>query len=135
MDSEQKILFANESFYQAFSTGDFQAMDDLWSRVQPLICIHPGHQALIVRNEIMTSWKTILELGATDGISCYDPRVSFYGSIALVVCYEILEDNQLIATNGFAEEDGIWTMIHHQAGPTIEKPRKSDSKDEEKVLN
>ena len=135
MGTEQRILFANESFYQAFSAGNFEAMEGLWSTGQPLVCIHPGHQPLVIRDEIMTSWKAILELGATQGISCFEPRVSLYGSVALVVCYEILGENQLIATNGFVEEEGIWTMIHHQAGPSLGPELERGSWDEEKVLN
>ena len=135
MGTEQRILFANESFYQAFSAGDFEVMEGLWSTVQPLVCIHPGHPPLFIRNEIMTSWKAILELGATQGISCFEPRVSFYGSIALVVCYEILGENQLIATNGFVVEEGIWAMIHHQAGSFVGHELESGSRDEKEVLN
>ena len=135
MKTEQRILFANESFYQAFSVGDFEAMEVLWSTGHPLVCIHPGHQPLVIRDEIMTSWKAILELGTTQGISCIQPRVSLYGSVALVVCYEILSENQLIATNGFVEEEGIWTMIHHQAGPSLGSELESRSRDEEEVLN
>ena len=135
MVTEQRILFANESFYQAYSAGDFEAKEGLWSTGQPLVCIHPGHHPLVIRDEIMTSWKAILELGATQGIRCFEPRVSLHGSVALVVCYEILGENQLIATNGFVEEEGIWAMIYHQAGPSLGSELESGSRDEEEVLN
>ena len=135
MEPEQKILFANESFYQAFSAGDFQSMVDLWSKDHPLICIHPGHEPLLERDEIMISWNAILKQGGTQGICFQEPRVSFYVSTALVTCYETILENHLIATNGFVEEDEVWKMVLHQAAPTMGRPRLKKSVNEKEVLN
>lgn len=135
MEEEKRILFANESFYQAFSAGDFRTMEDLWSRYHPLICIHPGHAPLLERDEIMISWKSILKQGSTQSIGFHEPRVSFYNSFALVICYEAIFENHLIATNGFVEEDEVWKMVLHQAGPTVGRPRLSESVDKGEVLN
>jgi hypothetical protein len=40
-DREQ-VLFANEAFYRAFADRDIDAMDALWARGEPVLCIHPG---------------------------------------------------------------------------------------------
>ena len=77
MGTEQRILFANESFYQAFSAGNFDAMEGLWSIGQPLVCIHPGHQPLFIRDEIMTSWEAILELGPPRGSAVLNPECHY----------------------------------------------------------
>ncbi len=39
------------------------------------------------------------------------------GESAFVVCGEALDGDELIATNYFVREDGVWKMVHHQAGP------------------
>ena len=135
METGQRVLFANEAFYQAFAMGDFLTMDSLWSTQHPLICIHPGHAPLLKREEIMESWKAILEQGGTQGITCLEPQASVYGSTALVVCYETLGGNHLIATNGFVEEEGNWLMVHHQAGPTVGRPTPEESSQQSRVLN
>jgi hypothetical protein len=43
------VLFANETFYLAFSHRDFDAMERLWARESPVLCIHPGWPALTLR--------------------------------------------------------------------------------------
>ena len=42
-----------------------------------------------------------------------------YGTVAVVTCEETLGDNTLVATNVFAREDGVWHLVHHQAGPLL----------------
>ena len=135
MGAEKRILFANEFFYQAFSAGNLKAMEDLWARDHPLICIHPGHMPLIERDKIMISWESILRQRATQGIEFQEPRVSLYKSVALVICYEAIYENKLIATNGFVEEDEVWKMVFHQAGPIAGIPQESEFVTVKKVLN
>ena len=39
-----------------------------------------------------------------------------------MICYEVLEDGFLAATNIFVREAGGWAMVHHQAGHTLQGP-------------
>ena len=70
----------------------------------------------------MESWQAILDLGSTQGIRCAEPQVQLYGDLALVVCYEGLQNNYLLATNGFVQESEGWKLIHHQAAQTSGTP-------------
>lgn len=118
MSDLDAVLFANEAFYRAFADRDFDAMDSLWSVSAPVCCIHPGWEAIYERDDVIESWRAILSGGTPPAITCVAPRVYFYGDAAFVVCFEEINGDLLIATNYFVREEGLWKMVHHQAGPT-----------------
>ena len=133
--TEQKIFFANESFYHAFSHGNLEMMELLWSKRKPICCIHPGHAPLQKYEQIMLSWNNILEQSQNTAIECFDPNLSLYGDLALITCYEVVSGNHLIATNGFVMEEEDWKMVFHQAGPTVGRPESDASKKDPGILN
>ncbi len=128
MSDKQAILFANEAFYQAFADGDVAAMEAVWSRAAPVSCIHPGWDLIAGRDEVMESWRAILEGPNRPAIHHHGGEVFVHGDTAFVVCYEALDQGFLIATNLFVRENGSWLMVHHQAGPTA--PPDLDESDE-----
>lgn len=130
MSDEADVLFANESFYEAFSVGSIAAMDAVWARGEPVACIHPGWAALVGRARVMASWKAIFESGAPE-IECDAAEAHVLGDVAFVTCTELVDGGQLVATNLFAREDGDWRMVHHHAGPVAatERPRRRASTD------
>lgn len=117
------VLFANDAFYIAFNNRDFEAMEALWSREAPAVCIHPGWRPLVTRDDILDSWREIFGNadGAT-GISTHAPRVVSQATLHTVVCYEQLPGGWLVATNIFVMEAGELRMIHHQAGQCMNPP-------------
>jgi hypothetical protein len=112
------ILFANEAFYQAFADRDAEAMDEVWSKEAPVTCLHPGWGVLAGRREVLESWKRILANETAPAIACRRPEVFLHGEVAMVICYEEIEGQFLVATNIFRHEGRQWRLIHHQAGPT-----------------
>ncbi len=122
LTGEQAVLEANLSFYEAFATVDFEAMDALWSRRHAVACIHPGWQALHGREEVMASWRAILMSSTAPAIRCSDARAVLLDEVAYVTCVEQVGGARLVATNVFALEDGLWRMVLHQAGPFAERP-------------
>ena len=46
MSDREQVLAANAAFYRAFAERDSAAMENLWSRTDALLCVHPGWQAL-----------------------------------------------------------------------------------------
>ncbi len=111
-------LAANQAFYAALARGDAAAMDALWSRRQPVACIHPGWPVLAGREAVMKAWASILR--DPPRITTETARVLDYGDSAVVLCIEKIGDNRLAATNVFTREPEGWRMVHHQAGPTRE---------------
>lgn len=136
MDDEDAVLDANEAFYQAFASRDVGAMDEIWARGASVACIHPGWHVLTGRERVMASWVAILQNSDSPAIQCQDPEVFLHGDLAFVVCYEVIGEDFLIATNIFIREDGAWRMLHHHACPTTgpspdEEPEPPDGEAEE----
>ena len=116
MQDSDAVLAANLHFYQAFTTRDVTAMDRVWARHAPVVCVHPGWPPLADRAAVIESWRGIFANPDAPRIACYDEQVFLYGDTALVVCEEELDGGTLIASNWFVREDGTWRMAHHQAG-------------------
>ncbi|MSP66872.1 MAG: DUF4440 domain-containing protein [Alphaproteobacteria bacterium] len=118
MDDQTAVLTANQAFYDAFGHRDLAAMEALWAREHPVACIHPGWPALFDRDAVMQSWRRILGSSGSPAIRCAHARAFVLGEVAFVVCYELLADARLVATNIFAREGSAWLLVQHQAGPT-----------------
>ncbi len=118
---EGEVLAANAAFYEAFAAADAVAMERLWALHAPVACIHPGWGLLVGREEVMGSWRRIFENAPPD-IICHGARAFLLGNAAHVVCLEIMTEGVLIATNLFVREETGWRVVHHQAGPTNERP-------------
>ena len=134
MSQHDAVLFANEAFYLAFSGRDMDAMAGIWAAKVPVTCIHPGWPPLFGREEVLESWAGILSGDTPPEIVCHGATAHVYGDAATVVCYEQLPDSYLIATNYFVREDGVWRIVHHQAGPTAGAPA-TEADDEPKTVN
>jgi predicted nuclease with RNAse H fold len=119
MTEKDRVLSANLEFYRAFTLRDVGAMELVWAQTLPISCIHPGWMALRDRESVMRSWRDILANPEAPHIMCHDEDAMLYGSVAIVTCEEALDDNTLVATNIFAQEDGAWRLVHHQAGPLL----------------
>ncbi|NQV47373.1 MAG: nuclear transport factor 2 family protein [Rhodospirillaceae bacterium] len=128
MSEHAAILFANDAFYIAFASCDYEAMETLWSESETIACIHPGWDALIGRDEVMESWGAIMENTGEMDIRCSHAKAHVFGSFGYVICYEGTDEITLVATNVFVLEGSKWRMVHHQAGPA---PAAFDEDDEE----
>lgn len=124
--SETAVLAANDAFYAAFAAGDLEAMEAIWARHAPVACVHPGWQALRGRQEVMESWRLILDGAGAPGITPLRPSIHLLGDTAFVICVERLGGGALVATNVFIREDGAWRLVHHQAGPVPPKAAQGD---------
>lgn len=128
MSEHAALLFANDAFYVAFSNGDYQAMESLWSKSPHITCIHPGWDTLLGSEEVMDSWQTIIENSERMNITCFHASAHVLGDVGYVTCYENTNGVMLAATNIFSMEDGGWKMVHHQSGPA---PALFDDEEEE----
>jgi ketosteroid isomerase-like protein len=121
MTDTQDLLAANGRFYEIFSTGDYDALDDLVAHTHPVACVHPGWLPIVGRDEVMESWRAIFDHGAPR-VACVDPVPMILGTIGVVLCLERLDEGHLAASNTFAIEAGSWRLVHHHAGPTPVAP-------------
>jgi len=118
MTDREAVLFANEAFYLAFQTGDFDEMDRLWATKATVSCIHPGWHHLVGRDVVMESWEGILDHPESSNMQFRDPVAILHDDFAMVICYEFLTNHAAVATNCFVREDNAWQMVHHQATVT-----------------
>ncbi|MEM9622112.1 MAG: nuclear transport factor 2 family protein [Pseudomonadota bacterium] len=115
--------FANEAFYLAFEAKDYDAMAHLWSREREVVCLHPGWPALIGRDKVMESWRSILSNPQQGQVSFYAAScITLSADTVLVVCYEQAAGTVMVASNIFAEEDNGLRLISHQAGYCANPP-------------
>ena len=131
LDRTAEVLFCNEQFYNAFATGDFEAIENLWAQDVAVCCIHPGHPPLFYREDILASWGLILKGKSAEGIQCKAPEAIVYGNTAMVICYEYLHQSYLLATNLYIFQQGTWKMIHHHASPTSGRPSEEEEEGED----
>lgn len=123
LSDEDAVLSANLEFYRAFNDRDTKAMDALWAKTAPVLCVHPGWTALAGRDLVIRSWRDILANPDAPHIMCHDDRAFLYGDLAIVQCEEELDSGHLAVTNMFVREAGMWRMIHHQASQIVTRGR------------
>ena len=109
-------------------------MDLIWSELETVTCIHPGWHHLDGREAVMESWKSIFSNEANPKMEIKNAVAHIYGSLGVVICYEMFSDITLVATNIFAKEADSWKMIHHQAGGSQPPPIMDDEYEEVKTL-
>jgi len=124
---EAAVLEANNEFYRAFSRGDYTAMSDLWAKVAPVACLHPGGRLLAGRQAVLSSFRELLAAAPAWKMVSRDASVHLFTEAAFVTCLEANGDQpaHLAATNIFVLEEGRWRMVHHHAGPlSVPEPRR-----------
>jgi ketosteroid isomerase-like protein len=131
----KQILQVNRAFYDAFAAGDFLTVKQTWSKSDQISVIHPGSVALHGHKAVMASWELIFENSGSHDIKCINERVYLAGESAYVVCNEVFPEGQLVATNIFVIENGLWRMVHHQAGPCPDSGQGDDSLSNEDLSN
>lgn len=124
--AEFGVRAAQLSFYEAFSTGDLDAMDALWSTESHVRVVHPGMMSLEGRAAVMSSWKQILASPGTGTaefeITPSRTQIEISGLVAICSCVEKTTRGgagDLEALNIYKRENGAWRMTLHQAGPIL----------------
>jgi ketosteroid isomerase-like protein len=119
IQTEVAVFEANQAFYAAFSRGDYSAMSELWAKLVPVACLHPGAPLVSGRHAVLASWRQLLDGAPSWKMVSRDPTVHLLGDCAFVTCLEANGDQpaHLIATNIFVLEEESWRLVHHQAGP------------------
>ncbi len=123
MSRNNDVLAANDAFYQAFAAGDYMAMDGIWADTLPVSCIHPGWPPVRGRDKVMQTWRGILANPPRPAIQAMEAEATEMGDFALVVCFEVIGNIYLSASNLFTRDGDLWRLVHHQSGETSKSPK------------
>jgi len=130
MSDRASLLFANDAFYRAFADSDIQAMAALWAADDAITCLHPGWAPLRGFEDVLSSFQSIFDGPAPPAITPSSAEAAIHGPVGIVICYEQIGPDYLIATNIFRKDEGGggWKLVHHQAGPANEPPPHEEEK-------
>lgn len=141
--AEFGVRKVQQEFYEAFSTANYDAMVNIWSRQNYdyddphdlCSCTHPGMPSLQGRFKVLASWQQMFaashqrvqqhehnpEGESRDQLQRITPlrvKVTICGSTAISTCLEQTQHGrQLEAINIYRREDGTWKMLNHMASP------------------
>lgn len=121
---EADVLVANRTFYDAFESGDLDAMSDVWMHEDRVICVHPGWTALRGWAAVASSWAAMFGGPQQIQFIVTEEHVSVSGDVAWVSCDENLLTLGASATvnalNIFERSiDGKWRMVAHHGAPVM----------------
>ena len=111
---------AEMAFYVAIENRDVDAMMDVWSGSDDVVCIHPGAPRLEGREIIADSWQQIFESGESLRFRLTDLRCLREERLSVHTVREEIEvDGELVdimlTTNIYACTDQGWHLILHHA--------------------
>jgi len=111
--AEFGVRKAQLEFYEAFSTGNVDAMGRVWSTESHCRCVHPGMGSIEGREDVMESWKQILSSASSNKFDIEPARVQIdiHGLVAVCSCVEKTKGGgSLEALNIYRRESGSWRM-------------------------
>lgn len=120
-DNRLAVEDANNQFYDAFRAGDYVSMSKIWGSGEHVQCIHPAAECIAGRQDVLASWKLILNSSGRLRIALEDVRIYASDTEGFVTAVEVVdaEDSQgrIVATNIFEKQNGVWKIVHHHGGP------------------
>ena len=123
MKPEEKVLAANQRFYQALEEMDLDEMEAVWLHEDWVACVHPGWELLEGWEEIRAAWQRIFANTKRMKVAVTNVTVRVEGHSAWVNCIEQVTSSYetgfstawVQATNIYVERNGDWRLVHHHA--------------------
>lgn len=129
MNMPANKIFANPqdveaAFYEALAAGDLEAMMQVWSEDEEVICIHPGWPRLSGYAEVRESWRRIFSNDArlTLRVTQHSQFVTPFAFISNVLEQFGQAGSEgmaapVAATNIYTRGALGWRMVAHHASP------------------
>lgn len=109
---------AEDAFYEAIGRGDIDAIMQVWSDEEEIVCIHPTGQRLSGSASIRESWQTIFSTNAN--LTVHAQRVICWQS-AIIAVHSVTEvlfvgddptpHGPVLSTNVFQRSADGWRLI------------------------
>ncbi len=92
-------------------------MERLWSARADVSVYHPNWPGISGREEVMSSWRTILVLTEPPTVFAEIYNIIRTPQTAIVFCVEDIGTARMTASNVFVREDSRWLLTAHHARP------------------
>ena len=119
----EELLEANRRFYEALTTLDLEAMEQVWLPEDWVRCVHPGWAQLEGWPAVRESWAHIFENTQFLRVAVSQVFVHQEQDLGWVSCMEKvastgegrIDSAYVQATNLFVRREGRWFMVLHHA--------------------
>ena len=118
---------AEDAFYEAIGRGDIDAIMQVWSDEEEIVCIHPTGQRLTGSTAIRESWQTIFSTNANLTVHaqraiCWQSAVIAVHSVTevLFVCDDPTPHGPVLSTNVFQRSANGWRLISRHTSTGVE---------------
>lgn len=111
---------AEIAFYEAIERADLQALGEVWSLNNNIVCIHPGSHRIEGRAKVLESFSELFADSPAIGFTISDALQTESTGLAIHLVREEIElDGELagvmVSTNIYHVEDGGWRMLLHHS--------------------
>ena len=120
---------AEAAFYAAFEKGDLDAMMNVWSDDEDIVCVHPGGARLCGIERVRESWRQIFQSGQSLRFRLLERRTINGMTLVVHSVHEQISVSgearvfaPVIATNVYMRTEGGWRMVVHHASPAPASP-------------
>jgi uncharacterized protein (TIGR02246 family) len=110
------------AFYDAFESGDLEAMMSVWAEDEDVVCVHPSGPRLVGVDQVRESWRQIFASGQQLRFHIKDSQIlrgmllSIHSVLEhIIVSGEPRPRGPVIATNIYVLTDRGWRMLAHHA--------------------
>ncbi len=120
-DAHAEVRAAHDAFYQAFASGDIEALLRLLLPSEALAVAHPGWPPARGLDEVTRSWREVLRAPPPIHTDAVDVRL-VGTDVAVVSCLEIISNRAMAAINVWIADEHGWRLVSHQAAeaPTVQ---------------
>ncbi|MBI2316385.1 MAG: nuclear transport factor 2 family protein, partial [Betaproteobacteria bacterium] len=115
---------AEAAFYEAIERGDIDALMEVWSDDDEILCVHPGGERLTGVEQVRESWAQILRSGRALKVHLADQVVVQGMMLSIHSLHEnILVQGEsrarapVVVTNVYQRGTTGWRMVVHHASP------------------
>jgi ketosteroid isomerase-like protein len=127
----EAVIDANSSFYAAFESADFDAMQQVWADDDGVVCVHPAAPPIRGRTAVMRSWLALMAQAPYIQFFLTEVEASVIGDVASVTCTEnvlsasadtpvgMFAGGSAAATNVFRRTADGWRLWVHHASPVL----------------
>lgn len=119
------------AFYEALEAGDLEAMMEVWSEDEEIVCVHPGWHRLTGYQEIRDNWAQIFRSGErlkfhlTNQVMVQGMMLSIHSLHEnVLVAGEPKPRPAVVTTNVYLRTANGWRMVVHHGSitPPAQRP-------------